>query len=71
MTSPGTTGSTALGTSTGVHTHHNHLGDAQQVPGEAGEVSGSEATERQKPERDLATNLLGEEAADESSWRRG
>jgi hypothetical protein len=32
--------------------------------GEAGEVSSSVATERQKPKRDLATDLLEEEADD-------
>jgi hypothetical protein len=38
--------------------------------GEAGEVSSSVATEMQNPERDLATDLLGEEAADETiRWR--
>jgi hypothetical protein len=38
--------------------------------GEAGEVSSSVVTERQKPERDLTIDLLGEEAADESIWWR-
>jgi hypothetical protein len=38
--------------------------------GEAGEVSSSEAAEMQNPERDPATDLLGEEAADGMIWWR-
>jgi hypothetical protein len=38
--------------------------------GEAGEVSSSVATEMQNPERDPATDLLGEEAADGTIWWR-
>jgi hypothetical protein len=37
---------------------------------EAGEVSNSVATERRKPERDPATDLLREEAAVKSIWWR-
>jgi hypothetical protein len=38
--------------------------------GEASEVSRSEATERRFLERDLAPDLLGEEAAGETTWWR-
>jgi hypothetical protein len=36
---------------------------------EAGDVSSSEATEMQDPERDPATDLLGEEVSADSNWR--
>jgi hypothetical protein len=67
----GTTGSTALGASTGVHTHTMTSSEKHsRHQEEADEVSSSVATERRKPERDLAIDLLGEEAAGESIWWR-
>jgi hypothetical protein len=72
MSSPSTPGAPHLGASNGVHTHHDHLGVAQQAPGE--DPARHRARRRPKSaesERDLITDLLGEEAADESSWRRG
>jgi hypothetical protein len=65
----GTTGSTAHGASTGVHTHTMTTSvKHSRRQGKAGEVSSSVATERRKPERDPATDLLGEEAVGESIW---
>jgi hypothetical protein len=67
----GTTGSTALGASTGVLTHTEVSSkEHRRRQGETGEVSSSVVTEMQNPERDPTTDLLGEEAAGEMIWWR-
>jgi hypothetical protein len=66
----GTTGSTALGASTGVHTHTDLLEEAPQRQGGAGEVSISVVAEKRNPERDPATDLLGAVAAGKTIWWR-
>jgi hypothetical protein len=55
-----------------MHTHHDHLGVAQQAPGEnPARHRAWRRPELAELERDPAKDLLGEEAAGESSWRRG
>jgi hypothetical protein len=72
MSSPSTPGAPHLGASTGVYTHHDHLGVAQQAPGEnLARHRARRRPESAEPEQDPATDLFGEEAVDESSWRRG
>jgi hypothetical protein len=68
----GTTGSTTIGASTGVHMHTQ--GSPRRSPAgvreEADEVTRSVANLMKNPEQDPAMNLTGEEAANETvRWR--
>jgi hypothetical protein len=55
---------------TAAQPHHDHLGEAQQAPGSGRRGVELSSNSEAEAERDRASDLLGEEAADESIWRR-